>query len=287
MRLNLLPHREARRRHRRQRLQRTLAAAAALGLLAALLGYAVLQQRTAAQQQRNELLAAEIGTLEASLQALARQRNDISALQARVQALQVPWREGPRPARLLEALARHTPEGVQLTSLRQHADGFTLGGVALGSAEVEALVRNLGQAGELLLPSALVELKAAAPAGRDAPRRFDFTLELRPRPVPLAAGTSAATAALDAATTATAISVTGVGSDAAAAAAAPGGRAAPAGTAVPAVSSASSASSAVSAVSAVPVVPLSPPLAPVQATGSAVLGALPQRPPARASGVAF
>jgi type IV pilus assembly protein PilN len=276
MRLNLLPHREARRRHRRQRLQRTLAAAAALGLLTALLGYAVLQQRTAAQQRRNELLAAEIGTLEAPLQALARQRNDISALQARLQVLQVPWREGPRPARLLAALARHTPEGVQLSSLRQHTDGFTLGGAALGSAEVEALVRNLGQAEELL-PPALVELKAAAPAGRDAPRRFDFTLELRPRPVPLVDGAPAATATLAAATTATAISVAGVGSGATAAAAAPVGRAAPVGAAGPAATSAP----------AVPAVPLSPPLAPAQAAGSAVLGALPQRPPARAPGVAF
>lgn len=187
MRLNLLPHREARRRRQRQRFRHTLAAAALLGLLAALLGYAVLQQRTAAQQRRNDGLTAEIAALDAPLQAAARQRHDIAALQERLHALQAPWRDSARPVRLLEALARHTPDGVQLTSLRQHADGFTLGGAALGSAEVEALVRGLAQSAALQQPPALVELKAAAAPGRDALRRFDFTLELRVQPAPDAA----------------------------------------------------------------------------------------------------
>jgi type IV pilus assembly protein PilN len=182
--LNLFPYREARRRRRRQVFNVLLAAAAGLGLLAALLGYAALQQRTAAQERRNELLSAEIAALDAPLLAAARLRAELTALQGRAQGLQGLHWERRRPAQLLEALARHTPEGVQLTTLRQQAQRFTLGGVAQGSAEVQALVRNLSQDQALLQRVALVEIKAAAPAGRDARRLFDFTLEFQLQPPP-------------------------------------------------------------------------------------------------------
>lgn len=190
--LNLFPYREARRRRRRQVFHVLLAAAAGLGLLAALLGYAALQQRTAAQERRNELLSAEIAALDAPLLAAARLRAELTVLQGRVQELQGLHWERRRPAQLLEALARHTPEGVQLTTLRQQAERFTLGGVAQGSAEVQALVRNLSQDTALLQRVALVEIKAAAaPAGRDARRLFDFTLEFQLQPLPAVADAGA------------------------------------------------------------------------------------------------
>ena len=195
MRLNLFPYREARRRRRRQAFRGLLAAAAGLGLLVALLGYAALQQRTAAQERRNELLSAEVAALDAPLQAAARLRAELTALQGRVQGLQSPYWERRRPAQLLEALARDTPEGVQLSTLRQQGDRFTLGGVAQGSAEVQALVRNLSQDTALLQRVALVEIRAAAPAGRDARRLFDFTLEFQLQPLPAMAAAAASASA--------------------------------------------------------------------------------------------
>lgn len=194
--LNLFPYREARRRRRRQVFKVLLAAAAGLGLLAALLGYAALQQRTAAQERRNELLSAEIAALDTPLSAAARLRAELTALQGRVQGLQGLHWERRRPAQLLEALARHTPDGVQLTMLRQQAERFTLGGVAQGSAEVQALVHNLSQDTALLQRVALVEIKAAAPAGRDARRLFDFTLEFRLQPLPATADAGASAPSL-------------------------------------------------------------------------------------------
>ncbi|WP_298231670.1 PilN domain-containing protein [uncultured Azohydromonas sp.] len=207
--LNLFPYREARRRRRRQAFSVLLAAAAGLGLVAALLGYAALQRRTAAQERRNELLSAEIAALDAPLLAAARLRAELTVLQGRVQELRSLQWERRRPAQLLEALARHTPEGVQLTTLRQQADRFTLGGVAQGSAEVQALVRKLSQDTALLQRVALVEIKAAAPAGRDARRLFDFTLEFQLQPLP-ATATAAATASAPAPSQAASSAVPGM-----------------------------------------------------------------------------
>jgi type IV pilus assembly protein PilN len=191
--INLLPHREARRHRRRRAFRKALALSAGLGLLPALLGFAGLQQRTAAQQQRNEMLAAEVAALEVPVQAAAKLRADIAALQLRRQALDDLAFQRTRPVRLLEALARHTPAGVQLASLRQHGDDVTLAGSALGSPEVAALLSALAQAHPLLQQPTLVEMKAVA--GAESRRRFDFTLELRLQRPPAAVHEAAPAAA--------------------------------------------------------------------------------------------
>lgn len=189
--INLLPHREARRRRRRQVFRQSLAASAGAGLLLALLGYAGLQARTAAQERRNEALAAGIAALDAPLQSVARLRADIAALQARQAAWAAAQAERIQSMRLLQALAQYTPPGVQLTALRQRGDAATLYGTALASPDVAALVEALAQADPALPPPTLVEMKAAAAPGAEPRRRFDFTLELRLRPPAQAASGAA------------------------------------------------------------------------------------------------
>ncbi|NML13455.1 PilN domain-containing protein [Azohydromonas caseinilytica] len=178
--LNLLPHRELRRRRQRQAFRRAIAAAAGLGLFMAALGYALQQQRLAGQQRRNELLSAEVARLDAQLREVRQVQAGMAALQRREQALQALQLERRRPAQLFEALAQHLPAGVQLTALRQAGDVVALQGVALGSAEVATLLQRLAQAAPVLQQPALVELQATAPMpGREPGGRFDFTLELR------------------------------------------------------------------------------------------------------------
>lgn len=195
--INLLPHREARRSRRRQAFKRSLAASAGAGLLLALLGYAGLQARTAAQERRNELLAAGIAALDAPLQAAARLRADIAALQVRQAAWAAAQSERRQAERLLRALARATPAGVQLTALRQRGDTATLSGIALDSATVAALAEALAHADPALPPPTLVEVKAVATSGAEPRRHFDFTLELRLRPLAQAPGTAASAPARD------------------------------------------------------------------------------------------
>lgn len=195
---NLLPHRELRRRRQRQAFKRALAAAAGLGLLAAGLSHAVQQQHLGQQQRRNELLSAEVARLDGRLSEVKRVQAELVALQQREQALQALQFERRRPVQLFEALARHMPAGVQLVALRQEGDVVTLQGVALGSAEVAALMQRLAQATPVLPPPALVEFRAAAATpGREPGGRFDFTLELRlpPPQTGVPAGAPAASSA--------------------------------------------------------------------------------------------
>jgi type IV pilus assembly protein PilN len=177
--INLLPHREARWHRQRQAFRRGLGASTGVGLLIALLGYAALQARTAVQERRNELLASESTALDTQLQAAARLRADIAALQARQSAWAALQSERNRAVRLLEALARYTPAGVQLTALRQRGDAMTLAGTASASADVSALAEALARADTLLQPPTLVEMKAVFTSGPEPRRHVDFTLELR------------------------------------------------------------------------------------------------------------
>jgi len=58
--INLLPHREEKRRQRKRAFFAALAGSAVVGVLVAGVWFAVLQQLTAAQQARNDFLKAEI-----------------------------------------------------------------------------------------------------------------------------------------------------------------------------------------------------------------------------------
>ena len=75
--INLLPHREEKRRQRKRAFFATLAECAVLGLVVAGIWYAVLQQMTSAQQARNDFLKSEISRLELQIK-------DIAALRAEI-----------------------------------------------------------------------------------------------------------------------------------------------------------------------------------------------------------
>ena len=81
--INLLPHREARRKQRKQNFFITLGSAAVAGALVVGGWTSVLQQMKAAQQQRNDLLKAEIRKLDTQIKDIATLRAEIQALKDR------------------------------------------------------------------------------------------------------------------------------------------------------------------------------------------------------------
>jgi type IV pilus assembly protein PilN len=82
--INLLPHREAKRRQRKQSFFVGLGAFALLGAVVVGLWYSVLQQMTSAQESRNSFLNAEIARLDAQIKDIATLRTEIEALKAQL-----------------------------------------------------------------------------------------------------------------------------------------------------------------------------------------------------------
>ena len=201
--INLLPHREERRRQRKRTFFAALGASAVLGLALVGLWYGVLQQLTDAQISRNSFLQAEIKRLETQIKDIATLRNEIEALKARQKAVEDLQTDRNTPVYLLNELVRQTPEGVYLTSIKQTGQVVAVTGIAQTNERVSELLRNTLYNSPWLEKPELVEIKVAAPTAgaRDQRRLFEFSMRVslkRPQ-APAAASAPAAAAASGAA----------------------------------------------------------------------------------------
>jgi type IV pilus assembly protein PilN len=201
--INLLPHREERRKRRKQAFFAGLGAAAAAGLAIAGIWYLVVQQLISVQQGRNAFLAAEIQKLESEIKDVATLRAEIEALKARQRAVEDLQINRNVPVHVLNDLVRHTPEGVYFSSIKQDGQTLSVVGVAQTNERVSELLRNMGRNAEWLERPELQEIKVAAvvpgsPGARENPTRlFDFNVRLtvrRPQDPTAAAAAGAASA---------------------------------------------------------------------------------------------
>jgi type IV pilus assembly protein PilN len=193
--INLLPHREERRKRRKAAFFAGLGFAAVVGLAVAGVWYSVVQHLTSEQQARNEFLSAEIRRLEAQIKDIASLRAEIEALKARQKAVEDLQTDRNIPVYLLNELVKQVPEGVYLTSVRQTGQVVALTGIAQTNERVSELLRNTLYNSQWLEKPELVEIKAANAAQR---RVFDFSMRVtlkRPQattPAPTVASAPAA-----------------------------------------------------------------------------------------------
>jgi type IV pilus assembly protein PilN len=178
--VNLLPHREERRRQRKRAFFAGLAAFAAAGVAVVGLWFTVLQQMTSAQQARNTFLQAEIARLDTQIKDIANLRSEIEALKARQKAVEDLQTDRNTPVYLLDELVKQTPEGVYLTSIKQAGQVVAVTGVAQTNERVSELLRNTLYNSPWLEKPELVEIKVitAAPGSRDQRRLFEFAMRI-------------------------------------------------------------------------------------------------------------
>ncbi len=178
--INLLPHREEKRKRRKIAYFAGLAAAAAIGLAGVGVWYLVLQQMTSAQQQRNEFLGAEIRKLEIQIKDIATLRSEIESLKARQKAVEDLQIDRNVPVHVLNELVRQTPEGVYFTSVKQDGQVLSVNGIAQTNERVSEFLRNTAYNSEWLVKPELVEIKASTvqTANREQKRLFDFSVRV-------------------------------------------------------------------------------------------------------------
>jgi type IV pilus assembly protein PilN len=195
--INLLPHREEKRKRRKAAFFVGLGLAAAAGLVVVGLWYLVLQQMTVSQQERNQFLTTKIKELEVQIKDIANLRSEIEALKARQKAVEDLQIDRNVPVHVLNELVKQTPEGIYYRTIKQDGQVLTLSGVAQTNERVSELLRNTGNNSEWLVRPELVEIKAAtvqAASGREQKRLYDFAMRIsikRPQDVDKAAATAA------------------------------------------------------------------------------------------------
>jgi len=181
-RINLLPHREERRKRARQHFMTVSAGAAVLGLAIAFLMYQFYERQISTQTDRNNFLAAEIKKLDKDIAEINDLRNQIQALLARKTIIETLQADRAQTVYLLDQMVRQMPEGVYLTSMKQAGQRIHLIGYAQSNARVSTLMRNIESSPWLAQPL-LVEVKSAS-VDKKRVSQFDMFLQLKRAVVP-------------------------------------------------------------------------------------------------------
>lgn len=158
--INLLPHREEKRKRRKQAFFAGLAVAAGVGALVVGLWYAVLQEMISAQERQNDVLSGEIHKLEGQIKDIASLKADIDSLKARQNAVEDLQTDRNTPVHLLNELVRQTPDGMYLSSIKQDGQNVMVVGLTLSNERVSEFLRNTAYNSAWLERPELQEIKA-------------------------------------------------------------------------------------------------------------------------------
>jgi len=203
--INLLPHREERRKRKKIAFFAGLGVAAFIGVAVIGVWYLVVQQMISGQQARNSFLQGEIAKLDIQIKDIASLKAEIASLKARQKAVEDLQIDRNVPVHVLNELVKQVPEGIYITAVKQEGQLLNVAGIAQTQERVSELLRNTAYNSEWLVKPELIESKAATiqAANKEQKRLFDFSVRLtikRPQDTPAsqAAGVAAIPAAASA-----------------------------------------------------------------------------------------
>jgi type IV pilus assembly protein PilN len=179
IRINLLPHREAKRKQKQTAFVAMLALGGLLGVALVLMVGGYNASVIATQNQRNQVLKSANAELDGKIKRIANLKAEIEALKARQQAVEDLQGDRNQPVYLLDELVRQTPDGVYLKSFKQDGQKVLLMGVAQSQERVAELLRNLSGNSPWLERPDLTEVRAAALEKSKTGRKVvEFTLNV-------------------------------------------------------------------------------------------------------------
>jgi type IV pilus assembly protein PilN len=179
IRINLLPHREAKRKQKQTAFVAMLALGGLLGAALVLMVGGYNASVIATQNQRNQVLKSANAELDTKIKKIANLKAEIEGLKARQQAVEDLQGDRNQPVYLLDELVRQTPDGVYLKSFKQDGQKVLLMGVAQSQERVAELLRNLSGNSPWLERPDLTEVRAAALEKSKTGRKVvEFTLNV-------------------------------------------------------------------------------------------------------------
>jgi len=174
IRVNLLPHREARRKQQQQQFLILLVFVLVIGAASWFSVHTYLGERLQEQQSRNKYLDDEIAKLDKQIAEIKKLQEQTAALLARKKVVETLQSNRAEVVHLLDQLVRQLPDGVYLKGIKQKGNVVTITGYTQSQARVSTLMRNLESSYHLENPG-LVEIKAVTVAGQ---RINEFTMNI-------------------------------------------------------------------------------------------------------------
>lgn len=173
IRINLLPHREIKRKQQQKEFFFMLGSVVGLGVAIWFAVHTYLGGQLEQQQGRNSYLDSEIVALDKQIEEIKKLKEQTAALLQRKKVVESLQANRAETVHLLDQLVRQLPDGVYLKGITQKSDRVTVNGFAQSNARVSTFMRNLESSAYLEKPS-LIEIKAAT--GEKNVRISEFTL---------------------------------------------------------------------------------------------------------------
>src|SRR5206468_12236535 len=177
IRVNLLPHREEKRKRRQQQFGVLAALAAVSGLAIAGVVWLLLDRQVDQQLQNVNYMKSEIAKLDKQIEEIQKIREETASLLAKKQVVEALQSNRSEPVQLLDQLLRKLPQGVYLKSVRQTGPKVNVVGYAQSNARVSTLIRNLGASPYLENPE-LIEIKAVPSPSSVGSRINEFSMNI-------------------------------------------------------------------------------------------------------------
>ena len=142
-RINLLPHRESKRKERKLKFLVALGVAVVVAMATTFTAYLMFDGMISAQERRNQQLRREIKTLDKQIEEI----NDLESAKqkfiARMEIIEKLQRSRPEIVHVFDEIVRTLPEGVYLTSVHQNGMKLKFDGVAQSSTRVSSFMKNI------------------------------------------------------------------------------------------------------------------------------------------------
>jgi len=177
IRINLLPHRELKRKAQQQQIAILAGVTGFLGIAAVWGVYAMIDGEIENQNARNQFLQSRIAVLDTEIAEIRNIKTQTQELLSRKLVVETLQNSRSEVVHLLDQLVRLLPDGVYLQSVKQNDQIITLTGYAQSNAWVSMLMRNLESSLWLESPL-LVEIKAIT-VNNIRQNEFNMRIKLR------------------------------------------------------------------------------------------------------------
>ncbi len=165
IRINLLPHREEKRKAQRQQFFALAGLMTVLAGLIAVMVHGVNSGYISQQVSKNDFLKKEVAALDTEIDEIKRLKEQTDALLSRKRVIESLQDNRAEAVRLFNELARQTPDGIYLKNIKQTGQKIAITGYAQSNARVSTLMRNM-EASTLFENPSLVEIKATTVGNR-------------------------------------------------------------------------------------------------------------------------
>lgn len=182
--INLLPHREAKRKDLKNRFYSMLLLAALVAAILIILVGVYFSSQVSSQNERNAFIKTEIEVLDSKIKEVANLKQEIDALKARQQAVEDLQGDRNQPVYMMNELIKLSPEGLHLTLIKQDGQRISIKGYAQSHGMIQVFFDSLSSSPWMSKPEIIQNKAVIQGVGRDAKRVIEFDLNVgirRPR----------------------------------------------------------------------------------------------------------